>query len=122
MTSTKKRDRLDKEFIKEYIKLCQKYKRKFWVDYWETFIVEDLENDEDHIFVCGVNTRAEREEQHRIREENERKRKEEEQRRWEEEHKKIVEAHLAAGGTLDENGNIPIPEGYCQVINWQVEE
>jgi hypothetical protein len=112
------RDRLDKEFIEEFEKLCRKYNRRLYVDWMDGFNVEEMEGDDDYISIGGIRTQADNEESYRIQQENERKRREAQQREWEEQHRKRVEAHLAAGGTLDENGNIPISPNYCQLIEW----
>lgn len=111
------RDRIDREFVEEYMNLCKKYNRYIWVDWTEGFNVGELEK--DGVYLNIPNTQAENEEINRIREENERKRKEEESKRREDEHRKVVEEYVAGGGKLDDNGNIPIPKGYCEIISWR---
>lgn len=107
------RDRIDREFVEEYINLCKKYNRHLWVDWMESFNVGE------GFYLNTPNTQAENEEINRIRDEHERKRKKEDVKRREDEHRKVIAEYVAGGGKLDENGNIPIPEGYCSIISWR---
>jgi len=95
--SVEDEDRIDQEFLDEYIKLCRKYKRKFEPNCWEQLSIDILEDNES----CGsFSLPAEARELYRIKQERE---KEERQER--------------DGGTLDEKGGIPVaPYG---VIYWQ---
>jgi len=108
--SVEDEDRIDQEFLDEYIKLCRKYKRKFEPNCWEQLSIDILEDNES----CGsFSLPAEARELYRIKQERE---KEERQER-EAQSRKVREDYVKNGGTLDEKGGIPVaPYG---VIYWQ---
>lgn len=119
MTEAEKRNENELAFIHEYMELCNKYNTRLTMFIYDEFGVEEIEEDEGCFPYGNVSTTAEREERYRIKEEKERIHKEDQQREWEEQYQKRVEAYVAGGGELDENGKIPVSPNYCQLIYWQ---
>lgn len=108
--SIEERDLIDQKFIEEYHALCRKYNRHLWVDWMEGFNVGEKDTSYDE----PISTQADNERYAAAKKQHE----EAERQERESQHQKTIQEYVAAGGKLDENGNIPIPKGYCEIIDW----
>lgn len=91
--------------------LCEKYKRHVNILDYERLGVDRNWDDYYPSLLMPVDRRREQE--------AERERDRQKAIEKEIQHRKVREEYVRNGGTLDEHGNIPVPEGYCQLIDVQ---